>query len=159
MYREYWHPLYIFALAKTHDKDIAEELIQDLFVQLWEKRNELNISHLRGYLFACARNRIIDYYKDSIFLELEKATDSIAPDYPLFLEELETQIQETLGSLSPKTREIFLLNRFEGQSAREIAIQLELPVRTVEYHITQGLRLFRLSFQSLLTSFLLLLSL
>ncbi|MDQ6479448.1 RNA polymerase sigma-70 factor [Dyadobacter sp. LHD-138] len=140
LYREYWQRLYDFALAKTHNKDVAEEIVQDLFVTIWEKRNELKITSIQSYLFVSVRNRVITYFKQKIFADLDTASDSVAPDYPLFLDELEATLQAALGQLPQKTRDIFLLNRFEGKSAHEISEKLRIPERTVEYHITQALR-------------------
>jgi RNA polymerase sigma-70 factor (family 1) len=143
LYREHWRELYDFAVAKTHDKDVAEEIVQALFVSIWEKRDQLLISNLRSYLFVSVRNRIIDHYKERIFSDLTSASDTSAPDYPLFLDELESTFREAMGQLPEKTRDIFLLNRIEGKSASEIADKLQLPSRTVEYHITQALRKLR----------------
>lgn len=140
IYRLYWRSLYEFALIKTRDKDVAEEIIQDLFVSIWEKRDELRIINLRNYLFTAVRNRIITFYRQTIFSDLDIATNQEAPDYPLFLEELEMSLNEALSKLPEKTHEIFLLNRFDGKSAAEIARHLHIPQRTVEYHITQALR-------------------
>ncbi|GAA4439858.1 RNA polymerase sigma-70 factor [Ravibacter arvi] len=143
LYRTYWLRLYNFVLAKVHDPDTAEEIIQDLFSTLWEKRGELRIVHLKSYLFAAARNRVIDFYKQQLFSNLDGIDHPLAPDYPFFLDELETQLQQALEQLPAKTREIFMMNRLEGKSAGEISANLNLPKRTVEYHITQGLRFLR----------------
>lgn len=140
LYREYWQRLYDFALCKTHDKDVAEEIVQDLFVNIWEKRKELRVLNVQSYLFVSVRNKVINYYKQKVFADLDTANDTVAPDYPLFLEELEAALQSAMGQLPQKTHDIFLLNRFEGKSAREIAAKLHIPERTVEYHITQALR-------------------
>lgn len=140
IYRLHWQRLYDFALIKTQDKDVAEEIVQDLFVTIWENRKELRIINLQSYLFTSVRNRIINHYNQKIFADLDTATDTVAPDYPLFLDELESALSEALGQLPPKTHNIFMMNRFEGKSAREIAQKLNIPQRTVEYHITQALR-------------------
>src|SRR5690606_23445327 len=117
LYKIYWRRLYDFALLKTQDKDAAEELIQDLFVTLWEKRSDLQITNLQSYLFVALRNRIITYHKQKVFVELDRANDYVAPDYPLFIEELEASLQEAMGMLPQKTHDIFLLNRFDGKTA------------------------------------------
>lgn len=140
LYREYWQRLYDFALAKTHDENVAEEIVQDLFVTIWEKRKELRITNLQSYLFVSVRNRVITYYKQKIFADLDSASDTVAPDYPLFLDELEAALQGAMEQLPQKTRDIFLLSRFEGKSVHEISANLYIPERTVEYHITQALR-------------------
>ena len=154
IYRENWRELYDFAVAKTHDRDVAEEIVQALFVNIWEKRDQLLISNLRSYLFVSVRNRIIDHYKERIFSDLNSASDTTAPDYPLFLDELEAAISEAMSQLPEKTRDIFLLNRFEGKSASEIADKLSLPSRTVEYHITQALRKLKESLRKSITMLL-----
>lgn len=143
LYRSYWRPLYDYAYVKTQDGNVAEEIIQDLFVTLWEKRHTLHIQHLQSYLFGAVRNRVIDYYRRKPFSELESVSDLATPDYPLFLDELENAIAQAVAQLPPKTREIFLLNRFDNKTAREIARELGLPQRTVEYHITQALRFLK----------------
>lgn len=140
LYSVYWRRLYDFALLKTQDKDVAEELIQDLFVTIWEKRGDLQITNLQSYLFVALRNRIITYYKQKVFADLDHAHDQVTPDYPLFIEELEAALQEAMELLPQKTHDIFLLNRFDGKSAQEISQELAIPQRTVEYHITQALR-------------------
>ncbi len=158
IYREYWLRLYDFALAKVHDTDVAEEIVQDLFVNLWEKRKDLRVTNLSGYLFVAVRNRIIDHYKQRLFSDLETVDNITAPDYPLFLDELENELKQAVGRLPDKTREIFMLNRLEGKSVSEIAVKLNLPKRTVEYHITQGLRQLKTFLRSVSTLLSLLLA-
>lgn len=140
LYGKYWKRLYDFAHIKTHNADVAEEIVQDLFVTVWEKRASLKINNLQSYLFTAVRNRVIDYYKEKIFSELEGIEKPSAPDYPLFLDELEAAMQSAVAQLPEKTKQIFVLNRFENKTARQISTLLHLPERTVEYHITQALR-------------------
>lgn len=158
IYREYWLRLYDFALAKVHDPDVAEEIVQDLFVNLWEKRKGLIVSNLSGYLFVAVRNRVMDYYKERLFSDLEAVDHVTAPDYPLFLDELENELEQAMGKLPGKTREIFMLSRLEGKSAGEISRKLNLPKRTVEYHITQALRQMKVFLRSVSTILSLLIS-
>lgn len=148
IYRAYWLRLYDFALAKVHDVDVAEEIVQDMFVVLWERRFDLQVSNLPSYLFVAVRNRVIDHYKQRLFLDLETLDEAVAPDYPLFLDELEAELNDAVDRLPLKTREIFMLNRLEGQSADEISAALDIPKRTVEYHITQALRQLKVLFRT-----------
>lgn len=140
IYRRYWKRLYDFAYTKTHDADAAQEVVQELFVTLWERRCSLQIKNLQSYLFTSVRNRVIDHFKDKAFDALDSVDPLSEPDYPLFLDELEQAMQQAVGQLPEKTRKIFVLNRFEGNSVRQISAQLHMPERTVEYHITQALR-------------------
>ncbi|GGM96342.1 hypothetical protein GCM10010967_32450 [Dyadobacter beijingensis] len=140
IYRRYWQRLYDFAYTKTRDTDAAEEIVQALFVVLWEKRVSLQVGNLQSYLFTAVRNRIIDHFKEKAFTALDDVDSPSEPDYPLFLDELEQAMQQAVGQLPEKTRRIFVLNRFEGNTVRQIASLLRMPERTVEYHITQALR-------------------
>ena len=154
LYEKYWKRLYDFAKAKTSDTYVAEEIVQDLFVTLWEKRESLQVANLQSYLFTAVRNKVIDYYKEKIFSELENIEPASAPDYPIFLDELEAAMQVAVSRLPEKTREIFLLNRFGSKTARQISVQLHIPERTVEYHITQALRALRVLLKDYIISVL-----
>ena len=154
LYEKYWKRLYDFAKAKTRDTYVAEEIVQDLFVTLWEKRESLQVANLQSYLFTAVRNKVIDYYKEKIFSELENIEPASAPDYPIFLDELEAAMQVAVSRLPEKTREIFLLNRFGNKTARQISVQLHIPERTVEYHITQALRALRVLLKDYIISVL-----
>lgn len=140
IYRRYWKRLYDFACTKTRDTDTAEEIVQELFVTIWERRHSLQVKNLQSYLFTSVRNRIIDHFKDKAFAALDSVDPLSEPDYPLFLDELEQAMQQAVGQLPEKTRKIFVLSRFEGNTVRQIASLLSMPERTVEYHITQALR-------------------
>lgn len=144
IYRRNWQQLYDFAFIKTHDTDVAEEIIQDLFVTIWEKRKSLEVKNLRAYLFTAVRNRVIDHYKEKVFTELDNIDPPQAPEYTFFLEELEATMQHSIARLPNKTKRIFLLNRFEGKTVRQISADLNVPERTVEYHITQALRTLKI---------------
>lgn len=140
IYRTYWQRLFEYARRKVHHNEAAEEIIQELFVKLWEQRERLQILNLENYLYTCVKNLVIDYYKQRLFSELESIDKEVGPDYPLFLDELETQILQAANRLPQKTRQIFMMNRLEGKSASEVSAELNLPQRTVEYHITIALR-------------------
>jgi RNA polymerase sigma-70 factor (ECF subfamily) len=157
IYRRYWKQLYDFAWSKTRDNDVAEEIVQDLFVTVWEKRDSLHVKNLQSYLFTAVRNRVIDHFKTKVFAELDTVDSPTAPDYPLFLDELENAMQSAVGRLPEKTRKIFVLNRFEGNTVRQISNELNLPERTVEYHITQALRTLKMLLKDFIVLFLALL--
>lgn len=144
IYRTYWQRLYDYARAKVHDPDIAEEIIQDLFVNLWEQREKLQIRNIENYLFKCVKNHVVDHYKQKLFSDINLIDQQISPDYPSFLDELEGLILQAADKLPIKTREIFMKNRLEGKSPTEVSNELKLPKRTVEYHITLALRQLKL---------------
>lgn len=147
IYRENWRNLYDFIRMKIRDKDAAEEILQETFVNLWEKRDHLRIFNIRSYLYISVKNRIIDYFKQKLFADLSEVSDSPSPDYPYFLGELEELIKNAINDLPPKTREIFKLNRVEGRSVREISSLLNIPERTIEYHISQATKSLKTLFK------------
>lgn len=130
---------------------MAEEIVQELFVNLLEKRQEHTIRNLRSYLFISVKNRVIDHYRRTTFARLDSITDlASTTTYPLFLEELEVAIEEAIAQLPEKGRLVFNLKRSENKTTREIAEQLDMPERTVEHHYTQATR----TLKSLLSGFL-----
>jgi len=144
--------LYDFAYVKTQDADSSEEMVQELFVTLWEKRETLRIANLRSYLFVSVKNRVIDFYRRDIPAQLDAVPDLALPtEYPMFLEELEAALEEALAQLPEKTQQIFRLKKFEDKTTREIAERLAMPERTVEYHYTQAIRTLRASLSGFLT--------
>lgn len=151
IFKKYWQELYDFAYIKTQDADVSEEIVQELFVNLWEKRQTLRVANLRSYLFVSVKNRVIDFYRRDIPAQLDAIPDLALPaEYPIFLEELEAAIEEALAQLPEKTQQIFRLKKFEDKTTREIAERLDMPERTVEYHYTQATR----TLKSLLSGFL-----
>ncbi|WP_373512029.1 RNA polymerase sigma-70 factor [Persicitalea sp.] len=145
IFQKYWQELYDFAYLKTQDVDASEEIVQELFVQLWEKRKTLRIANLRSYLFVSVKNRVIDHYRQTTHARLDSIADlpSDTP-YPLFLEELESAIGDALAQLPEKSQQIFRLKKFEDKTTREIAEMLAMPERTVEYHYTQAARTLKI---------------
>jgi RNA polymerase sigma-70 factor (family 1) len=141
IFRKYWQELYDFAYIKTQDADVSEEIVQEVFIHLWEKRQELAIRNLRGYLFISVKNRIIDHFRQKTFARLDSIADiASTASYPIYLEELEIAIEEAIAQLPENSRLVFNLKRFENQTTREISQRLSMPERTVEYHYTQAIR-------------------
>jgi RNA polymerase sigma-70 factor (family 1) len=157
LYERYQDKMYLLAFRKVHSKEVAEEIVQEVFVDFWEKRHRLAIIEVRNYLFRSIKNGVLDYIRAQIVRQNYAKEVAIQPepasydtDEKLALLELTTAIQEGMGNLSDKTREIFRYNRLEALSPDEIANILNIPKRTVEYHITIGLRTMRLALKHFL---------
>ncbi len=149
IYRRYWQKLLRSAQFKLRSKEIIEELLQDLFISLWEKREKVNIENLEAYLNTSLKYLIINQIKKQILQEkfveysFKKSNQTDDVDESVAFNELSIAIENAVEQLPEKTRQIFKLNRLEYQSVKEISQQLAIPERTVEYHITQSLKSLR----------------
>ncbi len=159
LYERYWHKLYHYTVHKIEFQEMAEEIVQDIFIDLWKRRENIMIDRLESYLFRAARNRVIDVIRASLIRKHHEESsqtirftdkDKLDPEEELAYNELYSAIHEGLGLLPEKTGEIFRLNRIDQLSAREISTLLDIPVRTVEYHITHALRTMKVYLQDFL---------
>ena len=150
IYLRYWRRLYASAVSKTNSKEVAEDLVQSVFTDLWERRERHTINCIAAYLETAVKYQIINYIKSAIskraqytgFGELQKAEENSA-DLPLLVQELNTAIDKAINQLPQKTQTIFRLSRFEKQSNKDISRIMDLSEKAVEYHITQSLKSLR----------------
>ena len=157
IYLHYSKPLYIYLLHKLKDPELCNDVLQDIFVAVWEKRDELIIAiSIKAYLYQAARFKIIDIYRRDvkyqkylaelagyIILDPSAITDRI--DNRKKLEEIEIAV----NNLPEKMKEIFILSRFEHQSNRDIASKKNLSQQTVKNQISKALRILRINYISI----------
>lgn len=164
IYHRYWHVLFVVARRKLHSHEDAEEVVQELFVGIWSRRAEAQIEDLKKYLFSSVKYRILNSIKSKL-VRKEYETLNIAgheldsthqqTDEELAYHDLCDSIEAGLSQLPDKTQRIFRLNRLDSKSVREISALLEIPERTVEYHIAKALRALRLHLREyIVTTFL-----
>ena len=147
IYLRYWKKVYIIANRKLKSDKVAEEVTQDIFLKLWENRKTQQIKSLDFYLMASVRNAIINQIRTSLthekfvdYAEIQYNKVDSSTEQLIELNELIATIDQYLKVMPEKTREIFSLNRLQYHSVKEISAKLNIPERTVEYHITQALR-------------------
>ncbi len=136
------------ALRLVGRSDVAEDLVQDAFLEVWRRRESLDF-HLsvRAYLRRAVANRALNYLRDN--RRLTELPDDLGrwgrsvQDVPAETAELQRLIAETIDGLPEKCREAFVLSRYEDFSYREIAEQLNISIKTVEKHIAKGLLTLR----------------
>ena len=149
IYRRYWQKLLRSSQLKIRSKEIIEELLQDLFISLWEKREKVSIENLEAYLTTSLKYLIINQIKKQMLQEkfieytFKKTNQADEVDESVAFNELSIAIEKTIEQLPEKTQKIFKLNRLEYKSVKEIAHKLNIPERTIEYHITQALKSLR----------------
>lgn len=158
IYRRYWRKLFQKARQKVYAKEIVEELVQDIFINLWEKRAGAQIQTLEPYLFTALKYQIISHIRKQLneekyvaYATTESDEEINSLEEKIAYDDLSRSINQAMAQLPEKTRDIFRLNRLEGKSTREIVEMLNIPERTVEYHISQSLRFMREHLKEFLT--------
>lgn len=151
LFRKHYAGLCNYANKYLKDINKAEEVVQELFYRLWEKRNKLDINvSLKSYLYRAVYNGCLQYLNhraieikyENYYKKQTKEYDSDASE-AIYMQELNQIIDETLSSLPERCRNIFLLNRQEGLKYREIAKKLDLSIKTVEANMGKALKLLR----------------
>jgi RNA polymerase sigma-70 factor (family 1) len=150
LFDRYFYKLYRYTLKLVPDKRISEEIVMDVMLAIWQKRDQLNCSlSLSAYLYKSVRNRHIDHLRKqrvaTVSLELtavEPPSSSIT-DSRILHKELENLYRTSLNRLPPQKKRIFTMSREEGSSYKEIADRLRLSKNTVENHMVAALRLLK----------------
>lgn len=149
MFVKFYSPLCEYVSQFISDVE-AEELVQDLMLHIWEQREYLAVeTSLKSYLFVAAKNRTLNairsqqYRKKVHTILYEKIKEQFEdPDYYM-VEELAIRIQAAIKELPDNYRETFEMSRFGEQTNAQIAQTLSISVKTVEYRITQSLKILR----------------
>lgn len=150
LFQQYYAYLCRSAYRILPDRQLVEDLAQEVFIELWRRRNRLRIStSLKAYLRRAAVNKALNYIRDhrKVFLEREEhlPLSDPSPDARLQMEadELQELIDEAIDGLPERCRLVFILSRFEDMTYNEIAAQLGISVKTVENQISKALGLLR----------------
>ena len=159
IYRRYWRVLYNEALKRLGEIDYAEEVVQDIFIDLWSNRRNREIEELYPYLLTAVRYQVFAYYRKLTRLPafeepleyMGVSTDKA--DSSFFLEELHSGILRWLNSQPEKRREIFRLRLLEQLSTKEIADQLHITQKTVQNQLINGQDSLRTAVSKLLMLF------
>ncbi len=144
-YAEHYNLLVNYAYTKTRDWELSNEIVQNVFVKIWIRRNETEIKvSLKNYIFTMVKNAISDHYRRSAKLTDLELIEAL-PDDGNETENnqqkeliIRVAIKEALNSLKPKRREIFELSKFEGLTYAEIAKYINISERAVEDNIAKA---------------------
>jgi len=137
LFREYYQKLCAFAFKFVKTKDVSEEIVQDIFVHLWENSDTIQIQlSLKSYLYSAVRNKSLNFLKHEKF-ETEFAESTIYEEYYEIDEnqentELIVKLKKAILNLPEKCQEIFVLSKNEGLTYDEIADYLKVSQKTVE---------------------------
>jgi len=146
LYSHYYNGLYRFVFFVLKSQEDAEEIIQDVFLKIWVKRQTLTgIRSFEDYLFRMAKNRIFDTSRQSrtrlklirqIALHTEEGAESTFND--LLFQQYHTAAQEAINQLSPRKKQIFLMNARDELTAREIAGRMGISMPAVKKQLHEA---------------------
>lgn len=161
IYNEYWEIMYLGAYNLVKNKQVSEDIVQDVFVNIWKKRGGLEIKvSLRSYLYTSTIYKTYDYFrknKSAIRVDLlenfNERVQNSNPETKLMDKELQDYLEAVINELPEKCRVVYNLSRNEQLSHKEIAVKLNISTRTVEGHITKALKVLRKSLSSISTIF------
>jgi len=137
---------YLFYLSG--DIKLSEDLVQDVFLQLWENRKKVKEETLRSYLFTIARNCYFkDYRKQKSHLKFKSGyfekVENESPEFLLELKEFDTKLQKTISDLPEKCRTIYLMNRIDEMTYQEIADSFQVTIKAIEKQMSKALSILR----------------
>ncbi|GGE52222.1 RNA polymerase sigma-70 factor (ECF subfamily) [Pedobacter psychrotolerans] len=164
VYERYWSKLYNAAHKRLRNDALCEEVVQDVFLKYWEKRNTLIFSiGLSNYLHTAIKYSVIDYYRKELLKDkylqvnrLVEAADNSNEEH-IYLMDLRRLVEKVIDTLPAKCKTVYQLSRIENKNNKEIASLLNISEKTVEGHLTNALKLLKISladFSMLLLVFL-----
>ena len=150
LFQKYYSSLCHFAYHFLNDRETAEEIVQDMFVRIWEKRSDLNIeTSVKHYLFRSVRNQCLNQIQHLKIRQQysnrikESVHQEIDPDQYYLEVNLIERIEKSIESLPAKRQEIFRLSREQGMKYKEIADELNISIKTVEAQMGMALKHLR----------------
>ncbi|TCD02732.1 RNA polymerase sigma-70 factor [Pedobacter psychroterrae] len=152
IYNRYYHLMFVFAYKKLRDEDQAKDFVQELFTNLWVKREQLQeTTNLTAFLYTALRNKVLNYIArqkvESKYIQSLKDytnTGSIAhTDHLVREKQFQDHIDKEIQALPKKMRKAFELSRIEHLANRDIADKLNVTENNVSQHINNAIRILR----------------
>lgn len=148
IYNRYWKPLYTSAHNILQVKEAAQDVVQEVFISLWKRREAIQVDVLQSYLHQAVRFQVFKAIRaektdQQFFSRLARISKDILIEDPVLFKELESLYQQLILSLPPDEQEIFLLHRDGGYTYKQIAEQKNISVKTVEKKMSHALREMR----------------
>jgi RNA polymerase sigma-70 factor (family 1) len=155
LFKKMFSPLCQFCIKFVKSREVAEEVVSDVFYSIWKNRNRLMVSSPKAYLYTSVRNKGLDHLrkiKKMVHCDLDKATHLVAEgadgQETLVLNELTLVMDQSIAKLPKQCKRIYEMSRDEGLKYREIASILQVSVKTVETQMGRALKHLRNSLPS-----------
>lgn len=147
--KRHWKKVHAMAYVRIRLEDATQEIVQELFISLWEKRATLSIRHLPSYLSSAVKNRVLNYIDSQTlrtrhwqnYTRLSQEQDNVTQK-DVELNELMAAIETGIEHLPEKSKRVYLLNQ-EGRSIKEISNLLHVSENAIRYHLTQSTKKLR----------------
>lgn len=148
IYNKYWSKLYLSAYNIIRDRQISEDITQEVLVNLWMKRTSLELNSLNAYLYTAVRYQVFNVIRSGKvradrFNKLEELFSSNGGEYLLSEKDINRLLEQGIAELPEKCRQIFIMSRKEHLSTKEIAERLGIAPKTVENQLTVALNRLR----------------
>ena len=145
LYNRFWERLFIAANRILEDEEASKDILQEIFIDIWNRRNSLEIQNLNAFLYKAVKFQIAKELRKRPInpIHLEMIADiksTYSTEDAVILSDLNEQIEQVIVALPPRCQEIFRLSRFENLSNKEIAQRLNISLSTVENQIHIALK-------------------
>lgn len=154
LFRQYYKPLVGYAHVVLAHRETAEDLVQEVFYQLWARRQELRVdTSVKSYLYSMVRNRALNHQAHLKVVASHQQWASDEPggtEDPLEKDELAHRLETAIAQLPPERKKIFYLCKYEDKKYREIADEMGLSVKTIENQMGKALKYLRTQLADLL---------
>lgn len=170
LFRSYYIPLCAYSRRYVGRKDVAEEIVSDTFLKIWENRTSIQINtSVKSYLFQAVYNNslyylrklkneavLADYFANTVSENIAFSTfPEEIEEQSLIMEDINVRVEEAVSQLPEQQQKAFRLKRFEGKKNAEVAKIIGLSVKTVEMHLSKATLALRQNLKDYLPSFLL----
>lgn len=150
LYQRYWSKLYFSAYKVIKNQQASEDIIQEVFTQLWMKRKETSITSMSSYLYGMVRNQVFNYLRNGNIARghldrIHQVSFVEQTEQTVHFNETQEIYLKSVASLPTRCREVFQLSRNEHLSNKEIAARLNISPKTVEHQISKALKLLRIA--------------
>lgn len=146
-FQTHYRPLCLYALRYLENTDEAEDVVQDVFTSLWNRKESISeISSIKSYLYTSVKNNCLNKLrKSSQFIDLEdiEVIDDNFEDEKVFRAELEAKLWKMIDELPERQREILLMAKRDGMTYKDIAEATGISVKTVENHVNRAIQTLR----------------
>ncbi|MBC9796838.1 RNA polymerase sigma factor [Sinomicrobium weinanense] len=150
IFNRYWKRLFSYAYKIYGDEAVCEDMVQEIFIRLWERSEELSVKNLEGYLFRAVKYKLANSIRDLKFTV--QHTDALSGlstipsvNRQMEYQELEKEVFVLVDRLPYRCKEVFCMSRVDSLTNAEIAEKLDISVRTVETHISNALKYLKMN--------------